>query len=171
MKTLFFILLLISTALAAQPSGISVGIAGGGISGLFGIGVRYWESEWGLQVSGLPYANNTGDETHRLLLASVQLLHRLSPPPNMRHEQSGYVHTSLYQYAGSGLIWSSFNSPQDESLFKLAGIGGGAGVETFWRNWRLATGIGLAVYLFQQYDPSVDISIYPTADFMLSYGF
>lgn len=167
---------------AAEPlqragQGLSVGVAAGGVSGFFGLGGRYWGEHWGLQVVGLPILENVNDEWMATVFSSVQLLHRAESPVQRLHERSGYVQTSFYEYAGAGLMYNHerINSSKcmcDENEgFKFSGMGGGVGIETFWRNWRLATGVGMALYMYRDFDRDVAFMLFPTLDGSLTYGF
>lgn len=172
MSTFRILLLLVAACFAAEPRGLSVGMATGGISGGFGFSGRYWQQHWGIQASAFPFIRYSDVEDQKFLMASVHALHRFdTPPASLLHEQGGYVYSSFYQYFGSGLLYGNTKSEYDDYTNLFSGIGGGVGVETFWRNWRLATGVGLALYLFRSTDNPMDGMVFPTLDITLGYGF
>lgn len=171
MRVAFLLLLAILSAFAAEPKGLSVGIASGGISGVFGFSGRYWQQEWGIQGTLFPLVIHENSDDMKTILCSVHLLHRKPELLAKTHEVSGYLHSSLYQYFGAGLWYHSNDSENDHYFSKLGSIGGGVGVETFWRNWNLATGFGLATYLYRDEETALEGFVLPTFDITLGYRF
>jgi len=144
----------------------SLGAAAGFLSGYCGVTGRYWGEQWGGQLTLLPIMTYNQDRktSDGMVMGGVQLMRRLNVEPPRLHEASGYVHSIAYEYLGFSLYHElgDANSYQDV----LVSTGVGLGLETYWRNWRLATGVGMQISRVND-DNSI---LTPSLDVSLTYG-
>ena len=161
------LLLLFSGVFAQTSDGIqsrenrfSWGFSAGPLSGIAGLSGRYWADKWGAQVTTFPLVMSEQPfNESSFLMGGVQILRRISDEPPRLHESSGYVHSLAYNYLGGSILVTN-------GSYAFSFLGGGFGLETFWRNWRFASGIGMTCLLIKHNKPSV----YPSLDFTLSWG-
>jgi len=140
---------------------LSWGFSLGPLSGGYGFAGRYWAEAWGVQATVFPFVYSTDEGPETFSMGGLQIMHRFQPDEPRKHEAGGYVHSMAFQYVG---ITSATTFGTDDSDVLLV-LGGGVGIETFWRNWRLATGVGL-----MNFNVSNDHGILPTLDISLTYG-
>lgn len=145
----------------------SAGASFGMLSGFAGLSGRYWGEKWGVQASALPAQNceiRTGD-CDGFWMGGLQLMRPLSPIASGRgHEQGGYVQSFAYPFVATSVLHTH--------SFTTGTLGVGFGLETRWRHWRLATGVGV-VGLFmddRDYTPSDEIYLLPSFDISILVG-
>jgi hypothetical protein len=141
----------------------SFGLSAGMLSGFGGVTARYWGTEWGAQASLLPALgiDLQTNEFEGAFAAGAQLMRPLQPIANLRHEPGGYVQSISYPFGSLSVLRTRY--------FTSTTLGGGFGVETRWRHWRLASGVGLCGFLFKE-KSEASFFILPSLDFSLTVG-
>jgi hypothetical protein len=146
----------------SRENRLSIGVSTGMLSGVAGISARYWMDRWGIQATALPVVDfNSGGE--RVVLGGLQIMRRINQEPPRLHESSGYVHSLAYNYLGVSL---ADLKKESDSAYRANFIGGGFGLETFWRNWRFSSGVGIVLVQ----NPDDELLVLPSLDLNLSMG-
>lgn len=155
----------------AQASELSTGVSLGASSGFAGISARYWGEQWGGQVSMLPVVVSDKYNSEPLEFSGLfgaQLLHRNVVQQNPQPD--GYWKTQPYQFVGTTLVFEypSYNHRSVDAVV----LGGGFGIETYWENWRLATGVSYNAFGGSSllYGANMDdLVFFPSLEITLSY--
>ena len=142
----------------------SAGLSLGPLSGVAGPSVRYWQERFGIQASLFPFIDYQprSGEVDGFCLLGAQLLYREDYALPKGHEQGGYRYSFPYGYGGLSLLLAKENS--------YASLGSGLGVETRWRRFRLASGIGLMAFWRHREENSDRLYVLPSLDFSLQVG-
>lgn len=142
-----------------NPMLIAAGITFGPLSGA-GIAGEVWMDQLGMQLSAFPLFEIRPDYHKGLLIGGMQLRYALDeglPSRPWNYERHGYVYSRPYVYLGT-MIYQEWGQSHDNAFSS----GVGFAMETFWRNWRLSTGVGIAVLSIEESTftiPSLDISL------------
>jgi len=173
----WFLVFALAGSLSAQPEPslpapsdfaqrFSAGLSFGMLSGFAGVSGRYWGDTWGVQASALPAQNcEIGDGCEGIWMGGLQLMRPFHPiSPGRGHEQGGYVQSFAYPFLATSVLHAS--------RFTTGTLGAGFGLETRWRNWRLATGVGVVgMYMDDRdYTPSDEIYLLPSFDISILVG-
>lgn len=142
----------------------SAGFSMGPLSGYAGFSGRYWQERFGIQASLLPAIDikPRSGEVDGFCLLGAQLLYREEEALPKGHEQGGYRYSFPYGYGGLSLILAKENS--------YASLGSGLGVETRWRRFRLASGVGLMAFWRHREENTDRLYVLPSLDFSLQVG-